>query len=76
MVGAMDLKYPQWQEPLAAAIVEFDAQQLPEKLRKAADAIATRLEELASAKDHLDEVRALHDGLFLIQDVKRIRLVL
>jgi len=25
----MALKYPQWQEPLAAAILEFNPQQLP-----------------------------------------------
>lgn len=70
-LGRMDLKYPQWQEPLAAAIMEFDAQRLPGKLQKAEDAIATRLQKLASAKDHLDEVRALHDGLWLIRDIKK-----
>jgi hypothetical protein len=69
--GTVDLKYPQWQEPLAAAILEFGAQQLPGKLQKAEDSIATRFRELASAKENLDEVRALHDGLWLIRDIKK-----
>jgi surfactin synthase thioesterase subunit len=71
----MNLKYPQWQESLAAAILEFDAQQLPGKLEKAEDAISQRFQELASEKDNEHELRALTDGLFLIRDIKISRLV-
>jgi len=43
----MVLTYPQWQEPLAAAIVEFNPQQLRDKLKTAEEAISKRIEELA-----------------------------
>ena len=40
----MELKYPQWQEPLASAILEFNHEQLREKVQKAEEAIAQRIE--------------------------------
>jgi hypothetical protein len=43
----MELKYPQWQEPLASAILEFNREQLREKVQKAEEAIAQRIEQLA-----------------------------
>jgi surfactin synthase thioesterase subunit len=67
----MDLKYPQWQAPLAAAILEFDVQQLPGKLQQAEDAISKRIQELTSEKDNEHELRALTDGLFLIRGIKK-----
>jgi hypothetical protein len=41
-------KYPRWQLPLEAAILEFDPMRLREKLRKAELAISNRLEEVAT----------------------------
>lgn len=70
----MNLDYPTWQEPLAAAILEFNPQQLPEKLQRAEGAIAKRLEELRFADRSEDEVRLLFDGLSIIRDVKQDRL--
>jgi hypothetical protein len=70
----MYLRYPQWQEPLAAAILEFDALQLRGKLQKAEDAISKRFKELEFEKDNQDELRALADGLFLIKSVRKDRL--
>jgi len=49
----MDLKYPQWQEPLAAAILELNRDLLLEKAQKAGEAIAQRIEQLAF--DHGNE---------------------
>ena len=71
----MNLKYPQWQEPLAEVLLEFDAERFRAKLRKAEDAISKRYEELASEKHNEHELRALTDGLFLIRDVKISRFV-
>lgn len=70
----MNLDYPTWPEPLAAAILEFNPQQLPEKLQRAEGAIAKRLEELRFADRSEDEVRLLFDGLSIIRDVKQDRL--
>ena len=43
----MILKYPQWQEPLAAAILEFNAQQLRGKVQRAEEVITYRMKEPA-----------------------------
>ena len=74
--GFMNLKYPLWQEPLAAAILEFSPQQLPEKLQRAEEAIANRIHELTAEKNNEDELRALSDGLSIIRGVKQDRVAL
>jgi len=70
----MDLKYPQWQEPLAAAILEFNRDLLREKVQKAEEAIAHRIEQLAFDHGNLHERPALFDGLDLLRSVKKDRL--
>ena len=70
----MGLKYPRWQEPLAAAILEFNPQQLRGKLQKADEAITNRIQELTSENDNGHERRALLDGISIVQSVKRDRL--
>ena len=47
----VELKYPSWQEPLAAAIPEFNPQQLLVKAQKAEEAIAIRFKELSFETD-------------------------
>jgi len=59
----MELKYPQWQEPLASAILEFNRKQLREKIQKAEEAIAQRIDQLAFDHGNEHERRALFDGL-------------
>jgi len=70
----MALKYPQWQEPLAAAILEFNPEQLAGKLQRAEEAISKRMEELAFEQGDQRERLALFDGLFILQSVKKDRL--
>ena len=70
----MELKYPQWQEALAAAILEFNPQELRGKLQRAEEAITRRFRELAFEKDNQEELRLLADGLSIIRDVKEDRL--
>ena len=65
-----DLKYPQWQEPLGAAILEFDPQRLHEKVQRAEAAIVNRLEELATEQGNQLERLALFDGLSILKRVK------
>jgi hypothetical protein len=68
------LKYPQWQEPLAAAILEFDPQRLREKVQRAEAAIVDRLEELATEQGNQLERLALFDALSILKRVKKDRL--
>ena len=70
----MDLKYPRWQEPLAAAILEFDVQRLHIKLQDANNAIAGRFEELAFEKDNQEELRLLSDGVSILRRLTKDRL--
>jgi|HubBroStandDraft_4_1064222.scaffolds.fasta_scaffold86833_1 hypothetical protein len=68
------LKYPQWQEPLKAAILEFDIPQLPGKVQKAEEVIADRIQELSFDQGNEEERRALSDGLSIIRSLKQGRL--
>ena len=66
----MDLKYRQWQEPLASAILEFNREQLREKVQKAEEAITQRIEQLTFDPGNEHERRALFDGLDLLRSAK------
>jgi hypothetical protein len=68
---SLGLKYPQWQEPLAAAIIEIDRQQLIEKLKEAEVIIVRRMQELGSGETEENELRALYDGLSLIRGIRQ-----
>jgi hypothetical protein len=70
------LEYPQWQSPLAAAILEFDPHQLDAKLQKAEEAITNRIRELelGLCDTHEHERRLLCDGLWVLCDVRKDRL--
>jgi hypothetical protein len=63
------LKYPQWQEPLVAAILENEPKRLQEKLHHAKELIGKRLDELKAERSD-EEFRALYDGLTLIRSFR------
>jgi hypothetical protein len=69
-----DLKYPQWQAPLYAAILELDLRKLSEKLRLAEAAISNRADELAFEQTSHEERRALADGLYVVRMLRKDRL--
>ncbi len=69
-----ELKYPQWQEPLHDAVLEFDPVRLRLKLQKAEQAIANRLRQLSFEYANPEESRSLNDGRYLIGRVKKDRL--
>jgi hypothetical protein len=71
---SQELKYPQWQEPLRAAILEFDIQQLLGKVQKAEEVIADRIQELSFDQGNEEERRALSYGLSIIRSLKQGRL--
>jgi hypothetical protein len=66
----MTLKYPLWQEPLSAALLEFDPTQLLAKVQLAREAIAARFQELSYEENNEEEIRLLYDGLDLIRQLK------
>ena len=66
----MDLKYPLWQEPLAAALLEFNPTQLLTKIQHAQEAIAARFQQLPYEENTEEEFRLLCDGLALIRQLK------
>jgi hypothetical protein len=65
------LKFPKWQEPLAAAIMESDPKLLQEKLQQVVALIDKRLDELKADARADEEFRALYDGLSLIRSLKK-----
>jgi hypothetical protein len=68
------LAYPQWQEPLAAAILEFNPQTLIVKLKRAEQAITARIEQLPLTANSAHERRMLSDGLAIIETLRKNRL--
>ena len=68
------LRYPQWQGLLQAAIVELDKVRLREKLETAEMEISKRSQELAGQADTTDELRAIADGLYIIRMLRGSRL--
>jgi hypothetical protein len=66
-----DLKYPQWQAPLYAAILECDLGKLSEKLRLAEAAISHRTDELTFEQTSHEERRALADGLYIVRMLRK-----
>ena len=57
------LKYPIWQEPYRAAVVETNPKLLKQKIASAQQAAILRLRQLESSADHHHELTALTDAL-------------
>lgn len=57
------LKYPIWQEPYRAAVIETNPKLLKQKISGAQQAIILRLKQLKSSADHHHELLALTDAL-------------
>jgi hypothetical protein len=67
----IQLKYPQWQQPLQDAILAIQQPQYLEKLDNAKNAILERLLVLATTNSDQDERQALADALKTIQVLKQ-----
>jgi hypothetical protein len=59
----LGLKYPSWQEPYRAAVVEANPELFKQKIAAAEQAVKLRLKELENSADHRDERTALTDAL-------------
>ena len=57
------LKYPIWQEPYRAAVIESNPKLLKPKIASAQQAVILRLKQLENSPDHRAELTALTDAL-------------
>jgi len=57
------LKYPNWQEPYRAAVIETNPKLLKQKIAGAQQAAILRLKQLENSPDHHHELIALTDAL-------------
>ena len=57
------LKYPIWQRPYRAAVIESNPTLLKQKIATAQQAVILRLTELEASDDHHHELTALTDAL-------------
>jgi len=57
------LKYPKWQEPYRAAVIETNPKLFRLKISGAEQAAILRFKELENSQDHHAELRALTDAL-------------
>jgi hypothetical protein len=57
------LKYPTWQEPYRAAVIETNPKLLKLKITGAEQAAILRLKQLENSADHHHELIALTDAL-------------
>jgi hypothetical protein len=57
------LKYPIWQEPYRAAVIEINPKLLKQKIASAQQAVKLRLKQMENIAGHHHEVIALTDAL-------------
>ena len=57
------LKYPTWQEPYRAAVIEINPKLFKQKTSTAQQAAILRLKQLENGADHHHELIALTDAL-------------
>lgn len=57
------LKYPIWQEPYCAAVIETNPKLPKQKISAAQQAVILRLKQLENSADHHHELAALTDAL-------------
>jgi hypothetical protein len=57
------LKYPIWQEPYRAVVIETNPKLLKQKIASAEQAVILRLKQLENSADHHLELTVLADAL-------------
>jgi hypothetical protein len=71
-MGATQLRYPQWQEPLLQAVMETKPDSLMGKIQITETAISQRLRELDSNPASKEERVALSDAVSTLRVLKRV----
>jgi hypothetical protein len=65
------LRFPEWQQPYLAALMEADRKKLVDRVTDAENAIFNRLQALAGNADHQAERQAIEDALQALRVLKR-----
>lgn len=67
-----ELRYPEWQKPLQAALLELDREKLQERIAEAEEALHQRQQVLMEdSANHGAERAAITDGLSSLRSLKR-----
>ena len=69
--SSIHILYPHWQNEYAAAVLELDRKNLPERLAAAETAIYIRLQQLSQISPHDGERQAIEDALAALRVLKR-----
>ena len=72
-----EMKYPRWQRPLEAAILEFDPPKLRVKLDSAEQVISERFKELSSDEELTcqEELVALAKAFIIVRILEKNRML-
>jgi hypothetical protein len=71
--GSDQLKYPEWQTAVQEALLEFDVDQLQERITAAEEVISNRLRALNGAPNDAAERQAIQDAIRLLAMLKERR---
>ena len=69
--SASTLRFPEWQQPYLAALMEADRKKILDRVTDAENAIFNRLQSLAGNADHHAERLAIEDALNALRVLKR-----
>ena len=72
--GTGKLKFPEWQGPLQELILEFDPEELFEKIQKVEILIFERRQQLRQGSGGQSEQEAINDALSILRRIKRDKL--
>ena len=68
--SASTLRFPEWQQPYLAALMEADRKKILDRVAYAENAIFNRLQSLAGNADHHAERQAIEDALNALRVLK------
>jgi hypothetical protein len=65
------LRYPEWERPYRAALLEVDLKKLTEHVAEAEAAILKRLQQLSESQDEQAERQVIQDAISTLRVIKR-----
>ena len=69
--SASTLRFPEWQQPYLAVLMEADRKKLMDRVTDTENAIFNRLQSVAGNADHHAERQAIKDALNALRVLKR-----
>jgi hypothetical protein len=68
--SASGVRYPEWQKPYEAALIEFDKSKLAERVAAAERTILNRREKIFADPAYATERQAMEDALVFLRVIK------